>query len=469
MKVADGVPKEELTSKYRGVPAGRLIELTIVKEQGMLVIRGRAAAGMLVLLGVEYLPVLMSSERIAVLIMLKSHIDSDHKSVDITLFKARHYGWIVGGRKLAKTVCKFCVRCRYLAKKQEQQKMAPLPKELCVPCPAFSNVGLDLAGPYRVTSMLKRRATRSGQGQLKVWAVLIMCLNTRALKVYLAPGYSTEDFMLAWTEFVADCGVPRRVHSDRGTQLISAADEVEGPAYDWDKISEQDSRTAWNFCPSGSQWRNGAIESFVKRFKWSLSLYQQSGMNYAELQSAFKRIASVLNSRPISARFGPRHSESDPDYLEMITPNMLLTARTGVDLPVREYADEESPSRRIAYKQKLESDWWQQWKVQCFDSLIPTKTWTVEKRGVKVGDVVLNSYKDLSGTYKHGWVSSVEVDEDSLVRTCTVGYRLVRSDLPPEELRLYFKVLKCKKFRVLVQRLCIILPVEEQGDSGYLE
>ena len=297
-----------------------------------------------------------------------------------------------------------------------------------------------------------------------------MWLNTSPLNVHLAPGYATEDFMLAWTEFVADCGVPRRVHSDRGTQLISAADEVEGPAYDWDKISEQDSRTAWNFCPSGSQWRNGAIESFVKRFKWSLSLYQQSGMNYAELQSAFKRIASVLNSRPISARFGPRHSESDPDYLEMITPNMLLTARTGVDLPVREYADEESPSRRLAYKQKLESDWWQQWKVQCFDSLIPTKTWTVEKRGVKVGDVVLISYKDLSktGTYKLGRVNSVEVDEDGLVRTCTVDYRLVRSDLPVEELRLYFKGLKCKELRVPVQRLCIILPVEEQGESGYL-
>ena len=213
-----------------------------------------------------------------------------------------------------------------------------------------------------------------------------------------------------------------------------------------------------------------AIESFVKRFKWSLEMYQQSGLTYAELQSAFKSVAAVLNSRPISARYGPRHVETDPDYLEMLTPNMLLTGRTGVDLPMREYNDADNPARRLAFKQELESAWWERWKVQCFDSLLPTKSWTVQKRGVKQGDVVLISYseKSKSGTFRLGIVEQVEVDDDGLVRTCTVGYRLVRSDLPPEEQRLYYKGLKYKKLRVPVQRLCVILPIEEQDEPGYL-
>ena len=200
-------------------------------------------------------------------------------------------------------------------------------------------------------------------------------------------------------------------------------------------------------------------------------MYQHSGLNYAELQSTFKKLASILNSRPISARFGPRHVESDPDYLEIITPNMLLTARTGVDLPLREYDDEDSPGRRLAYKQQLESDWWVQWKVQCFDSLLPTQAWHTEKRGVKVGDVVLISYSDQSktGTFKLGRVTDIEIDDDNLVRTCTVSYRLVRSDLPPEEMRIYFNGIKYKEIRVPVQRLCVILPIEEQGEDflGY--
>ena len=51
--------------------------------------------------------------------------------------------------------------------------------------------------------------------------------------------------------------------------------------------------------------------------------------------------------------------------------------------------------------------------------MIPTKTWTQEKRSVAVGDVVLISYQDKSktGKYSLGVVDSMEVDPDGLVRT----------------------------------------------------
>ena len=54
------------------------------------------------------------------------------------------------------------------------------------------------------------------------------------------------------------------------------------------------------------------------------------------------------------------------------------------------------------------------------------------------------------------------------MRTCEVSYRIVRSDLPAKELRFYFKGLKYKKIRVPVQRLCVLLPVEEQDCSPFL-
>ena len=57
------------------------------------------------------------------------------------------------------------------------------------------------------------------------------------------------------------------------------------------------------------------------------------------------------------------------------------------------------------------------------------------------------------------------MNEDGLVRTCTVQYRLFRADLPVEDLRIYFKGLTFKSLRVPVQRLVIILPVEEQGGA----
>ena len=80
-------------------------------------------------------------------------------------------------------------------------------------------------------------------------------------------------------------------------------------------------------------------------------------MTYAELQSAFKRISAVINSRPVSTRYGPRQEQGDPDYLEVITPNMLLTGRSGVDLPSREYSDVDSLWLRLAYREELERYW----------------------------------------------------------------------------------------------------------------
>ena len=85
-------------------------------------------------------------------------------------------------------------------------------------------------------------------------------------------------------------------------------------------------------------------------------------------------------------------------------------------------------------------------------------------------DVVLISYSDKSksGTFKFGIVESVEVDPDGLIRTCVVGYRIVRSDMPVEELRLYYRGLKFKRIRVPVQRFIILLPIEEQDEPNYL-
>ena len=77
-------------------------------------------------------------------------------------------------------------------------------------------------------------------------------------------------------------------------------------------------------------------------------------------------------------------------------------------------------------------------------------------------DLVLIEYKSKSapGTYRIGRVKEVEVDEDLLVRTCTVTYKLVKPSA--RNSRDIFKDITTKKVRVPVQRLILILPVEEQ-------
>ena len=101
------------------------------------------------------------------------------------------------------------------------------------------------------------------------------------------------------------------------------------------------------------------------------------------------------------------------------------------------------------------------YKVQYSSSLIPTQKWIQVKRNVCPGDVVLIEYKAKSfpGTYRLGRIKDVEVDSDGLVRTCNVLYKLIKSSVNKEDVR---AGVTTKELRVPVQRLVLILPVEEQ-------
>ena len=85
--------------------------------------------------------------------------------------------------------------------------------------------------------------------------------------------------------------MPANLHSDKGSQLVAAGKEVMD--VDWEAVAKRYSAngTSWNFAPAVAQWRNGAVEIFVKKFKASFQiLYDKTHLNYAEIKCAIKRI-----------------------------------------------------------------------------------------------------------------------------------------------------------------------------------
>ena len=438
--------------------SGRLSNLFCEEKDGMVVVVGRAKHGMQKFFGKEFLPVIVSSSRVAFLIMLWAH-NVNHDGRDITMSIACGKAWIIGAKRLASSIVFNCVRCRFLHKLKVQQQMSQLPPFVQVTCPPFTNIGIDLCGTLTVHAMTNKRST------LKVWNVIAVCLNTKAVTMHLAPGYSTEDFFIAYDSHVYDRGVPANVHSDKGSQLVAAGKEVMN--VDWEAVARRSpaSGTTWSFAPAGAQWRNGAVEIFVKKFKSSFQLlYNKTRLNYAEMTCALKRISCILNDRPLSIQKLTK-PQSDVDFLSPITPNMLLTGRSGNRAPVeRSYVDDDGLSEgRLSFVEELERTWWYQYKAQYFTSLVPTQKWTKAGRNMCVGDIVLIEYKTKSfpGSYRLGRVSNVEVDvNDGLVRTCTVVYKLVKPTTKSS--RDVFNGITNKKVRLPVQRLILILPMEEQ-------
>ena len=94
----------------------------------------------------------------------------------------------------------------------------------------------------------------------------------RAVKLYVAAGYSMADFLMSFEQFTSDHGRSATVHCDRGSQLVCAAKEVDTPNYEWVIIEKSSGgRTRWFFCPTGCHLRNGAPESNIKNTKRTLA------------------------------------------------------------------------------------------------------------------------------------------------------------------------------------------------------
>ena len=103
---------------------------------------------------------------------------------------------------------------------------------------------------------------------MKGWILVYCCQATRAVALYLVPGYSTADFLLMHDRFTSARGIPSKILSDRGSQLvagsISIADkDLPFKAYDWERVTRENKCSNWEFVPIGCQYRN-QTEAMVK-------------------------------------------------------------------------------------------------------------------------------------------------------------------------------------------------------------
>ena len=287
-----------------------------------------------------------------------------------------------------------------------------------------------------------------------------------ALKLYLLPtvGYDTASFLLRHKEFVSRKGNPRTVVSDRGTQLVRAgmvlAEKEQPSNWKWSDIVKKNSTTSWEFVPVGSQHRNGLSEAQVKVLKKSLHHALPPGLvlSYAELVTLLSKISYSVNSRPLGLSSTSEGSQQE-DYLSPITPNQLLLGRSDDYSPVLDYDESDKLTARLSYVSEVYNSWWKAWYQQVLPTLVPCKKWKQEMRNIKVNDVVFMFYpSSIKDHYRLARVKEVYPDSKGLVRTVRVAYRKRDARESKDE----FKAKPLIEENVAVQRLSVLLPVEEQ-------
>ena len=115
-----------------------------------------------------------------------------------------------------------------------------------------------------------------------------------------------------------------------------------------------------------------------------------------------------------------------------------------------------NPRKRFRFVQSLVQQFWKRWHTHYFDSLIIEQKWNTACRSVRVGDVVLVADSNsLKGDWKLAEVIEANPGPDGLVRDVEIRYKKLDD-------KLNYTGATDIKIRRPVQRLVIVVPVEEQ-------
>lgn len=231
--------------------------------------------------------------------------------------------WLVEAKRCISSLLFKCVTFRKLRGKAECQQMSDLPPEQLKVAPLFTYVGIDIFGPWEVTS----RCTRGGQSYSKMCAVMFSCMCTRAVHIEVIETMSASSFINALRRFFAVRGPAKQIHSDCGTNFVGASRELKMNTVDLDtKGVEKYLSThncTWVFNPSHASHMGGAWERMIGISCRMLHDQKKSCLTHKVLVTLMAEVAAVINARPLIP------VSSDPESPLILTPATHLTLRAG--------------------------------------------------------------------------------------------------------------------------------------------
>ena len=395
--------------------------------------------------------ILPPKHRFTLLAMIDSHRFA-HSGQDGTVSRFRMSGyWTIAAGRIAKRVKNACVPCRKFEGKTLNQLCGGIPEERMKELSAWYFCQIDIIGPYEIRGDINPRVRK------KIWGLVIEDMNSGAVFLDVITDYSTNAVLTTLRRFGSTRGWPGKVYSDPGSQLESASGKLECW---WNKMKQTLKTFAgtknftWEISPADSPWRQGKVERRIAIIKKHLKhAIGDSVVTPLELQTVFYEIADICNERPITLA-KPRE---DGTYC-VLTPNQLLMGRSVNYLPDDEdIAENLGVTSRYRLIHHVTSAFWQRWSAEVSPSLLVRQKWHVKSRNLQKGDVVMIAEPSkLKSKYKLAIVDDVKVSRDNLVRSAVVRYNNIQN---------VNNKLHARPVRVTrsVQRLVLILPVEEQS------
>ena len=332
-----------------------------------------------------------------------THIRKMHSGVYRILTDLRKEYWVQHFFSVAKSILKGCVQCRRFnarSVKTTQNSYRDFRIEQTnVP---FRSIFIDHLGPFYVNNHSKK---------VKVWLLCVSCIWSRAIHLIVCTDLSMKTFLRAFQKHVFTYGLPDKVLSDSGSQLVSSGNLINDFMKNPD-ISAYLNENGIKFqgfsqYPKGNSSLGSLVESSVKLVKRLLfGSIKSNVLEKTDFDLLICEIMQLANSRPIAFHDSLRDNEVLP---KVITPENLIFGRdliTSNVIPALQQPTEDPDwIEKITRSDLLTKDFEKLAKVRSqiitlynedfFINLVKQATNTkdrykpVNREEVRVGDVIL--------------------------------------------------------------------------------
>ena len=340
-----------------------------------------------------------------------------HRGIETTMRYILKEAYIFELRSIVKKIKKSCQRCRYLTKKTIEVSMGPVPTYNLTIAPAFYICQVDLSGPYKAYSKHNKRTT------IKLWLVVFCCCTTSSVSIKVMEDYSTPGFIQSFVRFSSDCGFPKILLCDEGSQLIKGCTEMKLNFTDTMNTLHNDVGIEFNTCPVGGHNFHGKVERKIKEINLSIEKsVSNHRLSLLQWETLGAMIANSINNMPIAIK----NEVSDFESIDLLTPNRLRLGRNNERCPHGEMITTTNPLKIVDENREIFNSWFEVWLLH-IPKLMQQNKWFHDDKPLSKGDVVLFLKQETNlnkrSSYQYGMVEDVQSGKDGKARRATIRYK----------------------------------------------
>ena len=395
----------ELAALRRGKPVPTTSSIAklspYLDKDGLLRVSGRLEFAALRFS--EKHPIILYKSHLARLLVCFQHKLMKHAGVSLMLVGLRDDYWIVGVRRLAKSVRRECKSCKIQDAQACERPVAPLPSMRVRPAAPFSVIGIDHTGVL---------FCHDAPGK-KFHILLVTCAVTRAVHLELVDSLSAQDVFLALRRMMARRGVSTIIYSDNA-KAFKAAPEL---------LNKHFGHVAprWDYIAPRAPWRGGWWERLNKSLKSALRRsVGRLSLSRTELETVLHETEACINSRPLTF-VGDELESASP-----LTPAHFLIGRcpfTPSCVQDTLFAADIERSDLLQFqevRQEILDKFWVVWSTEYIRNLPPGSS-SPSRGDITVGSVVMIREDNCPRLqWPVGLVIDVYPGKDGLVRTVRV-------------------------------------------------